>query len=308
MKARKIIPALLAILVAAGLWWFDIRTASEASRSPSAAGSFERDGESVSGTDSVSEIGVASDSSDSLTIDELLTQSRQLFDRMSEQLEDYTATFVKRELDTSGNLGEESSIAMKVQTRFRGGQKNAGKRVYLKFESPSSVAGREVLWGEDLYDGQMAVHETGFLLNLKTIWLDPNGMIAMNGQRYPISEIGMVRLAEKLIERGESLRSEAGLSVRLERSIDFDGVKADRYRIYRDAPLEPQENADDFSVAEIVMDLNRSLILQYQSFGWPAEPDMAPPLLESYRYRNVKTNVGLGDADFDVKNPAYQFP
>ena len=32
------------------------------------------------------------------------------------------------------------------------------------------------------------------------------------------------------------------------------------------------------------------------------------PLLESYSYLDLKTNVGLTDADFDTKNPEYNFP
>ena len=30
-------------------------------------------------------------------------------------------------------------------------------------------------------------------------------------------------------------------------------------------------------------------------------------LVESYRYRDIKTNVGLTDADFDPENPLYHF-
>ena len=86
-------------------------------------------------------------------------------------------------------------------------------RVYLSFQSPSSVKGREVIWGEDLYDGKMAVHEVGLLLSMKTFWLDPNGIFAMQGQRYPISEIGLVRLVEKLIERGPVDRDSPDVSV-----------------------------------------------------------------------------------------------
>ena len=32
-----------------------------------------------------------------------------------------------------------------------------------------------------------------------------------------------------------------------------------------------------------------------------------PPLLESYTYPNLKLNPGLTNADFDPKNPAYNF-
>ncbi len=68
-------------------------------------------------------------------------------------------------------------------------------------------------------------------------------------------------------------------------------------------------------MAEIAYDPERQLILSYRSFGWPANAegitsgDVAElPLLESYNYHDVKTNVGLTEADFDTKNPEYSFP
>ena len=36
--------------------------------------------------------------------------------------------------------------------------------------------------------------------------LDPHGSLAMRGQRYPISEIGLENLVQKVIEKGQSDR------------------------------------------------------------------------------------------------------
>ena len=52
-------------------------------------------------------------------------------------------------------------MRMKVQTPFRADDDQAAVRVFLKFTAPSSQAGRKVIWGEDIYDGKMAVHEVG---------------------------------------------------------------------------------------------------------------------------------------------------
>ena len=82
----------------------------------------------------------------------------------------------------------------------------------------------------------------------------------------------------------------------------------------RPAPEEkPTDDEDDFKLAEVVFDRERMLILSYRSFGWPEDPaadvpDGELPLLESYAYENIKTNVGLTDRDFDVKNDGYSFP
>lgn len=239
-----------------------------------------------------------------LNMSDVLDMAVAARQHMAEHLDDYTARFVKQEVDGNGVLGGESEILMKVQTRLRGDMETAPLRVYLKYLSPESVKGREVIWGEDLYDGKLAVHEVGLILGLKIIWLDPNGMIAMQGQRYPISEIGMVRLVEKLIERGEKDRDNPDIQVTLT-EYEFDETPSQLIQLRRGKPTGGE---DDFSLAEIIIDPERQLILTYRSFGWPQESGDAAPLLESYTYRDVKTNVGLTKEDFDTKNPNYSFP
>ena len=135
----------------------------------------------------------------SLTMEELLAIAKSSLAQMETGLESYTARFEKVETSDSGTVSEISSMELKVQTRFRNGDSQAARRIYMKFLEPESVRGREVIWREDKYDGKMAVHEIGFLVGLKTLWLDPNGLIAMAGQRHPISEVGLVKLTEQLI-------------------------------------------------------------------------------------------------------------
>lgn len=245
---------------------------------------------------------------ESMTMADVIDRARQVRQSMAESLHDYTATFVKQERSQEGELGPRSVIAMKVQTPFRDPSGTAPKRVFLNFIEPAAKAGRKVIWGEDLYDGKMAVHEVGMLLGLKTIWLDPNGMIAMQGQRYPISEIGMIKLVEKLIQRGEQDLDNPNLKITMVPDHDFGGLKTELLQVQRQ---QPSGQRHDFSLAEIVLDPERMLILQFRSFGWPdsdSSDDRSPPLLESYSYEDVQVNVGLSEMDFDVKNPEYGFP
>ncbi|MEM8666030.1 MAG: DUF1571 domain-containing protein [Planctomycetota bacterium] len=242
---------------------------------------------------------------ESLSMGEVLDLAIASRKNMAETLDDYQATFVKQEVDTNGVLGELSTVFMKVQTRLRGDREDAPLRVYMRFDSPESTKGREVIWGEDLYDGKMAVHEVGMLLGFKTLWLDPTGMIAMQGQRYPISEVGIVKLTEKLIERGEKDRDNPDISVNIGPSPSTNSPSDRLIQIRR---AQPSGLEDDFSLAEITFDSERQLILSYRSFGWTNTENEEPPLLESYTYENLKINVGLTDDDFDPKNPAYNYP
>lgn len=238
------------------------------------------------------------------TMSDVLSKAEMALEAMRSNLSDYTARFVKQELDTSGKLGPVNEIELKIQTRFRDGKDDAPRRAYLRFTAPQPLAGREVIWGQDLYDGKMAVHEVGMLFQLKTIWLDPSGMIAMQGQRFPISEIGLVKLVEKLIERGQQDVDNPDISIEITNDHTFDDRPAELIRVLR---AKPSGEADDFSLAEITVDDERQMIVQYRAFGWPKDGSQ-PPLLESYGYYDLKTNVGLSDADFDTKNPQYGFP
>ena len=240
-----------------------------------------------------------------VTMADVLEMARAARQHLTGTLDDYTARFVKQEMDRAGVVGPEEEMKIKVQTRVRGNREDAPLRVYLRFLEPESLKGREVIWAEDLYDGKMAVHEVGLLLSLKTLWLDPEGIIAMQGQRYPITHIGLVGLVDQLIERGEKDVDDPNVSVTLTDNHSYDGLSTQLIRVRR---AQPSSEPDDFSLAEIVIDPERQLVLSFRSFGWPGEEGGPPPILESYSYYEVETNVGLTDADFDTGNPEYQFP
>ncbi len=239
------------------------------------------------------------------TMSDVLDMAKSARTHLSTTLNDYTARFVKQEQDASGKMTPESEIQLKVQTRCRNETNDAPLRVYLAFNAPQNLKGREVIWGADLFDGTMAVHEVGLLLGLKTLWLDPTGFLAMQGQRYPISEIGIMKLIDKLIERGEKDRDNPDIRVNIITDQKLDDIPTEVIQIRR---TKPSNQEDDFSLAEITLDPERQLILGYRAFGWPVEPEGEPVLLESYTYHDLKPHVSLTEADFAPKNSKYNFP
>ncbi|OYP36689.1 DUF1571 domain-containing protein [Rhodopirellula sp. MGV] len=236
---------------------------------------------------------------------DVLDLAERALDKMDTSLNDYTATFVKQQRDDAGKLSERNEMEVKIHTRHRNESNDAPMRIYIKFKAPEGIAGREVIWGKDLNDGLMAVHETSMLLSWKTIWLDPTGMLAMQGQKFPIYEIGLSRLTEQLLERGKKDLDNPDVSVTITKDHEYYGRNCELIQATRS---KPGGGKDDFSLAEIIFDPEELLVLSYRSFGWPEKEGGELPLLESYEYRDLKTNVGLTDSDFDVTNEAYQFP
>lgn len=217
---------------------------------------------------------------------------------------DYTARLVKHEQDRSGVLQPKSESFIKVATRHPGGKPGAPMKVYLRFDSPDDVKGREVIWVENENDGNLLIREAGMIGSMMTVPIAPDSFLAMRGQRYPITEIGLTRLLEKLIERGrEDEKSERVHAFKTE-GHRYDGRDLTLLEIERDAP---SDRKDDFSIAELVLDRSQNVVVSFRSFGWPESQSNDAPLIESYQYYDLKLNVGLTDIDFSTANPDYTF-
>ena len=48
-------------------------------------------------------------------------------------------------------------------------------------------------------------------------------------------------------------------------------------------------------------------LVRVEQNGYPPKSGGQPPIVEEYTYSGIKTNVGLGDGDFDARNPKYVF-
>lgn len=234
-------------------------------------------------------------------LDPLLKIARELKTHMKEEVRDYTATMVKQER-IKGQLGEQSRMFLKVRNPRESPSDTTPLSAYIKFEQPSSTKGREVIWVEGRNENRLVSHEAGFL-NLKRFNLKPDGMLAMMGNKYPVTEIGLLRLVEKLIEKGERDRAIGSCIVE---TIDGQRVGDRECRLYQVTHPEPV-NGFDFHIAQIFVDVQRNIPLRYAAFLWPKDGE-EPPLEEAYTYLDVQLNTGLTDDDFDPDNPDYNFP
>ena len=234
---------------------------------------------------------------------DVLQTARDARDQFIAEVDDYTATLTKRERTADGVLQEPATMAIKVRTRHAGGKPGGSLAAYLKFLAPPASAGREVIWIEDQNAGKLQVREAGFVGAMMTVSIDPAGMLAMRGQRYPITELGLTNLLTKLIVRGEPDVDDPAVSVR-ERTTG-GGEQTRRELVITRS--KPSGRADDFSIARIHIDPRLNVVTLFESFGWPAQRPQEPPLIESYRYDDLRLNVGLGDLDFSVTNPQYTF-
>lgn len=239
-----------------------------------------------------------------VALSEMLDIAREALNATITNVDDYTARMIKHEQDRSGVLQPRSEAFIKVVTRHVGGKPGGPMKVYMRFDSPDSVQGREVIWSENMNEGKLQIREAGMIGRMMTVSLEPTSMLAMRGQRYPITELGITRLLEKLIERGGEDVGDPSVTVVQNDGHVFDGRKLTLLQIKRS---HPSEREDDFSSAELVLDRERNVVVSFRSFGWPSKSNPEPPLIESYEYHDLKLNAGLNDIDFDTTNPDYTF-
>jgi len=221
-----------------------------------------------------------------------------------ENVNDYTALLVKRER-VSGVLGPHEFMEVKIRNRkVSGGRIVQPLSVYINFIKPGSVAGREVIYVEGQNDNKIIAHEGGFKGRfLPTVSIPPTGMLAMRGQRYPLTEIGVENLIEKLIERGSKARQQPDVQCEFRKNAR---VK-DRACTVLQVISPTKVPGLDFHQAQVFIDDKLNLPIRYISYDWPVREGAALEVIEEYNYLDLKVNVGLTDADFNENNPAYGF-
>jgi hypothetical protein len=222
---------------------------------------------------------------------------------LQDHVRDYTCTIVKRER-VKDVLGDYQYMFAKIRHRNEmDGKVVTPFSVYLRFVKPESIAGREVIWVEGKNNGSMIVHETG-LLNVKRLSLDPNGILAMMGQRYPVSKIGILNLVDELIQKGKRDRKHSECEVQFFKNAQINKRPCTMIQVVH--PVK--RDYFDFHKVQIFIDVKLNVPVRYAAWLWPEEPGAEAPLLEEYTYLDVELNPGLTDKDFDPDNPEYQYP
>jgi len=217
---------------------------------------------------------------------------------------DYSCTFVKRER-IKNKLGDYEYMFAKVRNRRMEGDKvKVPFAIYLYFLKPDAMKGREVIYVEGENSGKMVAHEGGVKGGLlPTVWIKPDSMLAMAGNRYPITEAGIETLVLRLIEKGERDRKRDECQVEFRKNAKINGRVCTLLKVIH--PVEREYF--DFHKVEIFIDDEYQIPVRYAAYSWPAAGSSEMPLLEEYTYLNMKLNVGLKAIDFDHTNPEYNF-
>lgn len=201
------------------------------------------------------------------------------------KVRDYTVTLVRRERVKGKLLPQET-----MQVKFR-----KPYSTYIRWTG-SVYKGREALYVRGKHGNKLRAHQGSF--PDVTVDLDPRGSLAMKGNRHPITEgsLGdLIGLLTRDLKRAES-RPQDGAIIK---DLGESDQRGDRVRCF-DAVFTV---ADGYYAPHVKICMFTATALPSRVQVWDAREQ----LLEDYEYRDLKTNVGLRDLDFDSTNPKYNF-
>ena len=133
--------------------------------------------------------------------------------------------------------------------------------------------------------------------------LDPQSDLAMQGNRYPVTEFGFENLVRRLLEVAkEDIAYGVDSEVEFYRNAKVDGRDCMGVRVTHptfDARLR-------FHSATVFLDNELGVPIHYEAYDWPKDKNGEPLLLEQYTYRDIRLNNGFSDEDFEHTNPNYR--
>jgi len=201
-----------------------------------------------------------------------------------DQVNDYTCRLDKR-VRKGDTMYEELNIFVKYMKPTH---------YYFRWDQ-GPQKGQEAIFIAGENSGRIVAHSGGFFRFL-TLHLTPEGSIAMEKNRHPLSHSGLEKIMY-LIETNYELSRKSGQdTIRYKGNDRYDG---------RDVlvieGVFPEGQGYYAHVITISLDREIKLPVKVSVYDW------SDTLVEEYVFRDLSINVGLSRHDFDLDNPEYNF-
>lgn len=220
-----------------------------------------------------------------------LRVAKQSLQTIDSRIRDYNAVVMKQER-IDGELMPKEVAYIKVRHQPFG--------VYMFFLGENK--GRECIYNTmpDGSKGKLVARDCGFKKRLGKFTLDPEGALAMKGQKYPIMKLGLRELTKELVTVASNDVQFGECEVK-----NGQGTMEGRAITWLEVIHPTPRSNFRFYKAQVFIDNELQIPVRYNAYGWPEAPGAEAPLLESYTYLKLNINNGYTDADFDPENPAY---
>jgi hypothetical protein len=221
--------------------------------------------------------------------DDAIQVAENIRDHIDQNINNYTGLFIKRELVDGKDTGYQY-----IEFKYR----ENPHAIYLKFLKPASLQNREVLYNGA---GELVVKKGGRSTTSMTLYVGTDSLIALEGNRYGIEDMGLKTLSQKLIERLKEESFLPGTEIKIYNEAKVDGRPVVLYRLIHS---QPHSKATSL-MAEIAVDKELNLPIYYKAMDKDGNGRWI--ILEEYTFRNMKFDVNFTDLDFNEENPEYGF-
>jgi hypothetical protein len=225
------------------------------------------------------------------------------YQRMEQEIRDYSCTLVKRERIDGILLDPEYINVLLRHQQVRQGRVETPFSVHLRFLAPEELKGREVVYVHGRNGGKLIARKGGPRFAFMTRAVAPDSELAMQRNRYPITDIGIKNLIRKLLEVAYEDLQYDECEVRYYAGAKVNGRTCTAIQVTH--PVRRKHFR--YHIARIFIDDELQVPVRYASYDWPKQEGGRPILLEEYTYLNLKLDVGLTDWDFDPDNGKYGF-
>jgi Protein of unknown function (DUF1571) len=206
-----------------------------------------------------------------------------------QEVQDYTAEFSK--VERIDNRVIEGSMDLKFREK--------PFSVKLRCRSKPD-AGREVIYVAGENDGKLIVRESGLKSIIGAIELAPDDPKVREENRRPITEIGMLQMLdlETALWRADRDSDPANVEVTSFSGVKVGDLECDGFELKH----LKHKSKEQFALTRIYFDSQTKFPVQVEHFNGAGTNDSELALVEKYTYTDIKTNVGLGESDFDRHN------
>lgn len=209
----------------------------------------------------------------------------------AKKLKDYKATFSKREVVKNQLVSD--SIFVKIRNR--------PFSVYMLYTNQHR--GREVLYVEGKNDGKLLAHDSGIASLVGTVALAPTGSQAMEESRYPVTRMGIVNLAQGVIDQWQSELVYKDVELKYYPQAKLGDVQC---KVIETSHGSRKEGVK-FQTTRLYIERKTNLPVRVEQFGFPNRSGVRGPLIEEYTYSDIVPNQSMSDFDFDPQNQDYAF-
>ncbi|MBS0263657.1 MAG: DUF1571 domain-containing protein [Planctomycetes bacterium] len=255
------------------------RRASEEAETPASGPDF---GETATGSTSSTESGGATTLRDAI---DFAIESREVV----RELKDYTARFVK--FERIGN----NLVHQEMDMKFRAKPFS----VYFLYQSQKEQ-GRQAIFVEGRNNNNLLVKEAKGLagaVGVVPLRLDDHRVKKEN--LYPVTQVGIANMLEETIKEWEHDLKVPGdqVEVLFYPNAKVEGQPCQAIEVTHLKRMKEIR----FWRNRIYFDRETRIPIRGERYGWARSAGEKAPLMEDYKYLNLRTNVNLTDADFTTR-------